>query len=297
MDPVVKGSFWTDSRIEELDANHKLAALWLITNPARTLLGFSQTSTKRFLLDTSLSIHALEGVCKALPSSFEGLPGGWYFARNFLRHQFGGKGGQLALNNKVIIAAIRQAKTLPSPLQAAFLAAYPELLESILQAPAERSPFEGGPHGVTTTSTTGETPTSGETLPEGGPGETVAGTIAPETIVAAYPRREATAECLRTVAGHIRAGHDPAAMLQGTREIAAAISHLPSGHLNAYVLSAPKFFRDLRWQDDPSTWLRQAAKAAEKTGPGGKPKIDADEIRRRLGGRAPEEDDTGADAA
>ena len=296
MDPVVKGSFWTDSRIEELDANHKLAALWLITNPNRTLLGFSQTSTKRFLLDTSLSIHALEGVCKALPSSFEGLPGGWYFARNFLRHQFGGKGGQLALNNKVIIAAIRQAKTLPSPLQAAFLAAYPELLESILEAPSKTSPFEGGPHGVTTTTTSGETPTSGEDLPEGGPGETVApaGGIAPETIVSAYPRREATAECLRTVAAHIRAGHDPQAMLHGTREIAAAISHLPSGHLNAYVLSAPKFFRDLRWQDDPSTWLRQAAKAADKSGPGGKPKLTDEERRERLGGRADDDDTAGA---
>jgi hypothetical protein len=288
MDPVVKGSFWTDSRIEELDAHHKLAALWLITNPARTLLGFSQTSTKRFLLDTSLSIHALEGVCKALPSSFEGLPGGWYFARNFLRHQFGGKGGQLALNNKVIIAAIRQAKTLPSPLQAAFLAAYPELLESIIEAPSETSPFEGGPHGVTTTTTSGET--SGEGLSQGRPGETAAGSIAPETIVAAYPRREATAECLRTVSGHIRAGHDPAAMLHGTREIAAAISQLPSGHLNAYVLSAPRFFRDLRWQDDPSTWLRQAAKAAEKTGHGGKPALTDEERRERLGGRAFEED-------
>lgn len=284
MDPVVKGSFWTDSRIEELDANHKLAALWLITNPARTLLGFSQTSTKRFMLDTSLSIHALEGVCKALPSSFEGLPGGWYFARNFLRHQFGGKGGQLALNNKVIIAAIRQAKTLPSPLQAAFLAAYPELLESIVETPSETSPSEGGPHGVTTTTTSGET--SGEDLPEGGEGETTPGAIAPETIVAAYPRREATAECLRIVAGHIRAGHDPATMLQGTREIAAAISHLPSGHLNAYVVGAPKFFRDLRWQDDPSTWLRQAAKASEKAGPGGKPTLTDEERLRRLGGRA-----------
>ena len=288
MDPVVKGSFWTDSRIEELDANHKLAALWLITNPARTLLGFSQTSTKRFMLDTSLSIHALEGVCKALPSSFEGLPGGWYFARNFLRHQFGGKGGQLALNNKVIIAAIRQAKTLPSPLQTAFLAAYPELLESIIEAPSETSPFEGGPHGVTTTTTSGET--SGEGLSQGGPGETAAGSIAPETIVAAYPRRESTAECLRTVSGHIRAGHDPAAMLHGTREIAAAISQLPSGHLNAYVLSAPRFFRELRWQDDPSTWLRQAAKAAEKTGHGGKPALTDEERRERLGGRAFEED-------
>lgn len=287
MDPVVKGSFWTDSRIEELDANHKLAALWLITNPARTLLGFSQTSTKRFLLDTSLSIHALEGVCKALPSSFEGLPGGWYFARNFLRHQFGGKGGQLALNNKVIIAAIRQAKTLPSPLQAAFLAAYPELLESILDAPSETSPFEGGPHGVTTTTTSGET--SGEDLPEGGAGETAAAAISPETIVAAYPRREATAECLRTVAGHIRAGHSPAAILAGTREIAAAISHLPSGHLNAYVLSAPKFFRDLRWQDDPSTWLRQAAKASDKSRTGGKPALTDEERRALLGGRADED--------
>ena len=286
MDPVVKGSFWTDSRIEELEPNLKLAALWLITNPARTLLGFSQTSTKRFLLDTSLPIHALEGVCKALPSSFQGLPGGWYFARNFLRHQFGGKGGKLALNNKVIIAAVRHAKALPSPLQAAFLEAYPELLESVLGDQSETSPFEGGPHGVTTTTTSGET--SGEALPEGGAGETAAPVA--ETIVAAYPRREALAECLRTVTATIRAGHDPAAILAGTRAIADAIAKLPSGHLNAYVLSAPRFFRDLRWQDDPATWLRQAAKASEKTAGTGKHSLTDEEIDRRLGGRASDED-------
>ena len=281
MDATVKGTFWTDSRVEELDMNHKLAALWLITNPARTLLGFTHTTARRFLLDTCLPFHTLEGVCKALPSSFEALGEGWFFTRNFLRHQFGGKGGQVSPLNKVIVSAIRQAKALPSPLQGAFLNAYPELSESVLSAPSKTSPFEGGPQGVitTSTSTTGETETS---LGKGVQGET---TKLVEEILAAYPRREATAECMGLVYGQIRSGIAAADILAGTKAIAAAIAQLPSGSANAYVLGAPRFFREKRWQDDPATWLRQATRASDSPR-GGKREMSQAEIDAALGGRA-----------
>jgi hypothetical protein len=109
----------------------------------------------------------------------------------------------------------------------------------------------------------------------------LAATVA-EQIVGSYPRREATADCLRIVAADIKAGEDPGAMLAGTLEIAAAIARLPSGHLNAYVLSATRFFKEKRWMDDPATWLRQADKAA---GGNGKAPLTDQEMNQQIGGR------------
>jgi len=74
------------------------------------------------------------------------------------------------------------------------------------------------------------------------------------TIVSAYPRREGDKEALEAVRSSIRKGAEPKAMLAGTRAIAAVIPLLPSGHLNAFVVSAARFFRDERWRDDPQTW-------------------------------------------
>jgi hypothetical protein len=78
-----------------------------------------------------------------------------------------------------------------------------------------------------------------------------------QSIVGAYPRREGVAEALRYVSDSVANGADPAAILTGTRAIAAVIQQLPSGHHNAYVVSAKTFFKNERWRDDPQTWLRQ----------------------------------------
>jgi len=78
-------------------------------------------------------------------------------------------------------------------------------------------------------------------------------------IVGAYPRREGVAEALNHVAASVRKGADLAAILTGTRAIAAVIVQLPSGHLNAFVVSAGTFFKNERWRDDPQTWLRHGA--------------------------------------
>ena len=98
-----------------------------------------------------------------------------------------------------------------------------------------------------------------------------------ETIVSAYPRREAKAECLAIVAKHIANGEDPEAMLAGTRAIASAIQQLPAAHLNKYVIGAAKFFRDKRWTDDPATWLRQGSGVGTTS----------DGAKLELGGRRP----------
>ena len=77
-------------------------------------------------------------------------------------------------------------------------------------------------------------------------------------IVDAYPRRQDVAQALDHLRASIRKGADPAVVLAGTRAIAAVISQLPSGALNAYVPSAATFFKNERWKDDPGTWLRNA---------------------------------------
>ena len=79
-------------------------------------------------------------------------------------------------------------------------------------------------------------------------------------IVAFYPRREAVREAVEHVARAIREGTPPESIAAGTRAIAEVISKLPSGHLNAYVPSAARFFANRRWEDDPRTWQRAAAK-------------------------------------
>lgn len=87
------------------------------------------------------------------------------------------------------------------------------------------------------------------------PGTTL---LDPASIAALYPRRQAMREAISHISRHIADGIHPQAIADGTRAIAAAIQQLPSGHLNAYVPSAAKFFQNRRWEDDPQTWLRLA---------------------------------------
>jgi|GEM_PF-5303520 len=100
------------------------------------------------------------------------------------------------------------------------------------------------------------------------------------SIAELYPRRQSVQEAVRHIARHIADGVDPRAIADGTRAIAAVIRQLPSGHLNAYVPSAEKFFANRRWEDDPRTWLRLAPADGHRTSRnGGQPE------KLSLGGR------------
>lgn len=264
MDAIIKGSFWTDHRIENASAEVKLACLWLITNPARDLCGFTSVSNRRFEFEASLPVNALEGASEGLPSSFVKLPGGVWFAVNFLRHQFG-KGGRLSLKNNVIVAAVRHATKLPEPLRRAFFEAYPELLEMAPDRPVStnesEAPSKGdseNPEGVRVRERAREGVEERE-----GCGE---GSIDLVGIVHAYPRREADKEALEALQASVRKGAEPSAILAGTRAIAAVIATLPSGSGNAFVVSAAKFFRNERWRDDPQTWRRAGGRNGEQPG-------------------------------
>lgn len=249
MDATVKASFWTDPRVEDSPKEIKLAALWLITNPARDLCGFTCVSNKRFTFETGLDASTLQGACKGLPTSIQGLSGGVYFMRNFLRHQFG-KGGSLKLGNKVVTAAVRHAVQLPDELRSAFFEAYPELV-SLANEWEEKHPSQQAPSKPLAQNRQGV----GEREGAGAEQET---SSIPD-IVAIYPRRERVTEACQEVARQVARGGDLDAIRAGTLAIAAMIPRLPSGPHNKFVPSALAFFRDERWRDDPQTWLRQCA--------------------------------------
>lgn len=255
MDAIIKGSFWTDHRIEESPAEIKLACLWLVTNPSRDLCGFTQVSNKRFTFEAALLPEFLEGACKGLPSSFLEVSPGVFFAVNFLRHQFG-KGGRLSLGNKVVIAAARHAAKLPKALKVAFFDAYPELLGLVendlkksTEIDAPSIPLTENREGVRVRVRVRE----GEKEEGYGEKPDLVG------IVHCYPRRQDEAQALEFLAGSIRKGAEPETIMAGTRAIAAVIMQLPSGPLNSYVPSAATFFKHERWRDDPQTWRRCGA--------------------------------------
>jgi len=275
MDAIIKSSFWSDTRVEDQPPEIKLACLWLVTNSGRDLCGFTKVSSKRFTFETGLTPSALEGACKGLPSSFEMLPGGVFFVVHFLRHQFG-KGGQLSLGNKVVIAAARHGARLPMTLGNRFFEAYPELQEIGLKHILKNQTF---PSPIDTPSEKSEGVREGEGEGEGegvreGCGES--GKLDLVSIVDAYPRRQDQAAALEALRVSIRKGANPEVVLAGTRAIAAVIQQLPSGALNAFVVSAATFFRNERWRDDPQTWVRSgAAKNGAQAG------------KLNLGGRKP----------
>ncbi len=261
MDATIKASFWTDNRVEELDKDGKLACLWLFTNPARDLCGFTKVSNKRFTFETGLSASDLEGVCKGLPSSIKEVSKGVFFAVNFIRQQFG-NGGKLSLGNKVIVAAARYADKLPEKMRDAFFLEYPELLPLVVKG----NENDGGsiPHtvkrdGVRVRAREGE----GEEGVQGEVPEALfnGGQVDVPGIVGLYPRREKVQEACESVARSIRKGASPETIAAGTRAFAAAILQLPGGALNCYVPGAGAFFREERWKDDPQTILRQGGNA------------------------------------
>lgn len=80
------------------------------------------------------------------------------------------------------------------------------------------------------------------------------------SIAAIYPKRSHPRETLEAIRYAIDEGHTPSAIIAGTKAIAAKIKTWPSAQFNRYAPSPPKFFRDLRFLDDPATWDREIEK-------------------------------------
>lgn len=305
MNATIHSDFWTDARVEELPSGQKLALLWLLTNPSRDLCGFTRVTPRRFALDTGLTVRELEEACGPVGGSFRVLPGGVFFASRFLRHQFG-KGGEISQGNKVVKAAIRQASSMPAVLRDAFFEAYPEFAalmepaapethgsaspapvaaaaasadDSSLPTIPHRSPIQthGCPNSIAKKKKEQEQKREKEQeqhlleMPDDPERETPATAEDPASIAGLYPRRQAVQEAVTHIARAIAEGVDPRTIAEGTRAIAAVIRQLPSGHLNAYVPSAGRFFEKRRWEDDPQTWLRHAGTRGHRPGNGAQP--------------------------
>ena len=85
-----------------------------------------------------------------------------------------------------------------------------------------------------------------------------------QTIVDAYPRRERFANAIQIVTQQLKAGGDFEEILRGTKAAAEAIKSAPSAKANRYTPNAEKFFRDMRWMDDPATIIRPPENADHK---------------------------------
>lgn len=269
MDATIKSAFWSDPRIEELDAAGKLAALWLVTNSQRDLLGFTRSTPRRFSFETGLDPHHIEAPCHTLPTSFQAPSEGVYFAVNFLRHQFG-QGGQLSLNNNVIKAAIRKAKTLPSPLQDAFLRAYPELTKAVREKRPDAADAEAPSKPLGRDQSSAEQ-SMAEHKPEGEPErETTAGDRKlAEKLVAACPRPDLTIKAinaaLKCLIRH-RGAYTFEEILEAVEASTKAVKEWPEDERVTYTPEASRYFGDDLWRKAPESWQsrRQARKQAKQ---------------------------------
>jgi hypothetical protein len=258
MHAIFKSTFWSDERVADLSAEEKLSIAWLKTNSHLDLCGFCKITKRTFEFESGMPFEALQRACDALPHLVATLPDGTLLLKEFVREQFS-KCGVVSPKNKIVVAAVKRTLDLPEALRRAFYEANPELVElyefhseNRHSKEGDSIPFEALRRGKSNNKSKSEEGDKSQSSEK-------PSAITPDQIVGAYPRREDTAQCLLTIADHIRKGESPEAMLAGTRAIAAVIGQLPGGHLNAYVIGAPRFFRDRRWQDDPATWMRHGA--------------------------------------
>ena len=85
-----------------------------------------------------------------------------------------------------------------------------------------------------------------------------------EVIYAAYPRKSAKADALKAIAKAIdKSSH--AAVLQGTQAYAAAVALWPEDE-RQYVPHPATWFNRGSYEDDPATWIRNAAPGNNRFG-------------------------------
>lgn len=258
MDAKLKSSFWSDSRIEELPSEQKLALLWLITNSGRDICGFVRVTPRRFLFETGLDYHHLETACQALPTSFEALGKGLFFIVHFLRHQFG-KGGTLKPGNLVLVSVVRHAESLPEALAKAFFHHYPELLKSspeiALKCAALPSPCQGEREDKEKQQHREE-----NSFSDSSPREIPADDLPLiENIANAFPRKILpidTRLAIGRAIGRARAqGLEPAVILANVRAIDAAIDGWTAAEKTRFRPNPVEFFDRDRWLEPAEEWL------------------------------------------
>lgn len=228
---------WQDPWFRKLTPEGKLLWLWLIdhADPAGVIepdLG---------LASFQIGVDIDEHVITELEGHITHLDGGKILINSFIKFQYGTLSERCKPHNKVFEALARHGLDAKGRLT---------LSDTLPDRVSQR---------VLGTLEEEEEEEEEDNIKEEGCGEKPSGNDWAAAIVAAYPRRESTAACLTIVAADILGGANPETILAGTRAIAAEIAKAPSGALNTYVTSAPRFFREKLWQDDPATWRTRFA--------------------------------------
>jgi hypothetical protein len=121
-------TFWGDPEIEAQPHDIKLAALWAFSNPRVRICGYSETTPKRFELETDLPYEALGRALKGFPRMLIPLGRG-IWVRNYIKHNAGGRGASLA-KSYIAIAIVKDLEVLAIlELDTLLYAEYPSILK------------------------------------------------------------------------------------------------------------------------------------------------------------------------
>ena len=123
MDTKIPATFWLHETIEPLDAEVKLAILWLKTAHV-THCGWVSATTRRFVFETACPPDALQRAIDALGMGIKTFPNG-YWLRDYIREQIGD--GEALIKNTMAKSVIKSMRKLSSEVNAVILSEYPSL--------------------------------------------------------------------------------------------------------------------------------------------------------------------------
>lgn len=123
MDTKIKASFWDDPTVADLDAEARLALLWLMTARINDA-GWVDANPKLFRFHTDLAPEALARACEALQKGIVCHAKGIWM-RHYIRHQIG-TGPKLAAN-LMARAIVKALPAMPPEIVSQVLIQYPEL--------------------------------------------------------------------------------------------------------------------------------------------------------------------------
>lgn len=118
---MINTRFWDDEFIGELDPEHKLLFLYLLTNTNTEMCGAYQLSIKRIAFDTGLDRSIIvAGLGKFAESGKVEYIDGWVILRNFAKHQINNprvaRGAARSLNECPEWVQVKVRSTLNTPL-------------------------------------------------------------------------------------------------------------------------------------------------------------------------------------
>lgn len=252
MDTKIKSSFWTDSEVETISPEQRLAFLWILTNSQIGLCGFFEASTRRFAFETGLPEKALWETVEALPRALKGFRDkNIIYARRFIQHQLG-SGNALERNNifKSLMAEFQMIRH--QGLISALLEDYPEIGRACQGlAKGLPTPCQGGREREREEKE--KEKESGEEVQKEGNGHSPLSKIEVgqwcTKILDAYPRKDSAADCAHALCWVLENGKDqtPAEILADVEECARWIAIIEKDGKSAFVPSAASFFSKRKW--------------------------------------------------